>query len=166
MCECINGLYSVDNTILICRDFDLSNKQTNKKSVKDSLKCCNVMCSGVFLEIFYMHCLRRLVSVTRWILFSTTTKIVYKIPGFRKHLAQVIGAKCAFKCFISLYRKSRLDISRFQMCLLVRGIKPVLYNSFDSLLAISQQSTYFCHRARVQSFYFIRVQSCICSAEK
>jgi hypothetical protein len=59
LCDCISDIYPVNSTVIICGDFNLPNIDW---SVDNCLKCCDVTCSGLFLDFLYTHGLQQLVS--------------------------------------------------------------------------------------------------------
>ena len=64
LCDCINGLYPDNSTVIICGDFNLP---CIDWSIDNCSKCRDTTCSGVFLEFFYTHGLQQLVdSPTRF----------------------------------------------------------------------------------------------------
>ena len=59
MCECLSSLYPPNGAVIICGDF---NFPTITWSIDNCLNCSNSTCTGIFLEFFYTHGLRQLVT--------------------------------------------------------------------------------------------------------
>jgi hypothetical protein len=58
LCNCVNRLYPLNGTVIICGDFNFPSIDWSADS---SLLTSNVTCTGIFLEFYYTHGLRQLV---------------------------------------------------------------------------------------------------------
>ena len=58
LCNCINSLYPLNGTVIICGDFNFPSIDW---SANISLPSSNLTCTGIFLEFYYTHGLRQLV---------------------------------------------------------------------------------------------------------
>ena len=58
LCNCINSRYPVNDTVIICGDFNFPSIHW---SANINLPSSNLICTGIFLEFYYTHGLRQLV---------------------------------------------------------------------------------------------------------
>ena len=59
LCDCIQYLYPINGTVIICGDFNFPNIDW---SVDNCIKQSNFSCTGVFLNLFYNNGLKQFVN--------------------------------------------------------------------------------------------------------
>jgi hypothetical protein len=83
LCNCVNRLYPLNGTVIICGDFNFPSIDWSADS---SLLTSNVTCTGIFLEFYYTHGLRQLVcEPTRGerILDLVLSNDIHSVPNCR-----------------------------------------------------------------------------------